>query len=342
MSKVAIKGNPLGTGTFTIEAPNSDTDSTVLLPVGGGSVVLTDATQTLTAKTLTSPTITGTGTAAFGNLSYTGTLTGGTGVINIGSGQLYKDASGNVGIGTSSPTARLTLDGGTSADQLRIGNDPHYYRLGRNSVSGPFEFYGTQSGVTGYIFGGVDGERMRINSAGNVGIGTSSPSARLTIAGGANGNYNDGVLLSRSGGNLYAMYPDTNDLYIRSVTNGADVCRFTYAGNFQFNNGYGSLATAYGCRAWVNFNGTGTVAIRASGNVSSITDRGAGEFTVNFTTAMPDANYCAVFGATAVGVAGPVAVYDDAIAPTTTQLAIETGDANNKRDFVYTTVAIFR
>ena len=47
----------------------------------------------------------------------------------------------------------------------------------------------------------------------------------------------------------------------------------------------------YKCRAWVNFNGTGTVAIRASGNVSSITDNGAGDYTVNFTTAMPDANY---------------------------------------------------
>ena len=63
------------------------------------------------------------------------------------------------------------------------------------------------------------------------------------------------------------------------------------AGTFQFNSGYGSVATAYGCRAWVNFNGTGTVAIRASGNVSSITDNGVGQYTVNFTTAMPDANY---------------------------------------------------
>jgi hypothetical protein len=59
----------------------------------------------------------------------------------------------------------------------------------------------------------------------------------------------------------------------------------------QFNSGYGSVATAYGCRAWVNFNGTGTVAIRASGNVTSITDNGTGDYTVNFTTAMPDANY---------------------------------------------------
>jgi len=45
------------------------------------------------------------------------------------------------------------------------------------------------------------------------------------------------------------------------------------------------------CKAWVNFNGTGTVAIRASYNVSSITDNGTGDYTVNFTTAMVDVNY---------------------------------------------------
>jgi hypothetical protein len=50
-------------------------------------------------------------------------------------------------------------------------------------------------------------------------------------------------------------------------------------------------APIYPCRAWVNFNGTGTVAIRASGNVTSITDNGTGDYTVNFTTAMPDVNY---------------------------------------------------
>jgi hypothetical protein len=53
---------------------------------------------------------------------------------------------------------------------------------------------------------------------------------------------------------------------------------------------------AFECRAWVNFNGTGTVAIRASGNVSSITDNGTGNYTVNFTTAMPDADYAYAFG----------------------------------------------
>jgi len=46
------------------------------------------------------------------------------------------------------------------------------------------------------------------------------------------------------------------------------------------------------CKAWVNFNGTGTVAIRGGYNVSSITDNGTGDYTVNYTTAMPDVNYC--------------------------------------------------
>jgi hypothetical protein len=75
---------------------------------------------------------------------------------------------------------------------------------------------------------------------------------------------------------------------------GVQVGEFDASGNFQFNSGYGSTAIAYGCRAWVNFNGTGTVAIRASGNVTSITDNGTGDYTVNFTTAMPDANYSVV------------------------------------------------
>ena len=72
---------------------------------------------------------------------------------------------------------------------------------------------------------------------------------------------------------------------------GAAVGQFDSSANFKFNSGYGSVATAYGCRAWVNFNGTGTPAIRASGNVTSITDVGTGTYKINFTNAMPDANY---------------------------------------------------
>ena len=74
-------------------------------------------------------------------------------------------------------------------------------------------------------------------------------------------------------------------------TLGADVVQSSTANTPpQFNDGNGTQ-TGTLCRAWVNFNGTGTVALRASFNVSSITDNGTGDYTVNFTTAMPDANY---------------------------------------------------
>lgn len=56
-------------------------------------------------------------------------------------------------------------------------------------------------------------------------------------------------------------------------------------------------------RAWVNFNGTGTVAIRASYNVNSITDNGAGDYTVNFTNPLQDASY-AVVGDVYIGPTG--------------------------------------
>jgi hypothetical protein len=72
------------------------------------------------------------------------------------------------------------------------------------------------------------------------------------------------------------------------------------SGNLSFNSGYGSSAVAFGCRAWVNFDGTtntgGFCTIRASGNVTSVADNGTGNYTINFTTALTDANYAGVFG----------------------------------------------
>lgn len=106
-------------------------------------------------------------------------------------------------------------------------------------------------------------------------------------------------------------------------------------------------APSYTCRAWVNFNGTGTVAIRASGNVSSITDNGTGNYTVNFTTAMPDADY-AVTGVSAgstsgsTSISGPGASGDFTLTTTSAQIFVVDASGNTSVDTPTCCVAIFR
>ena len=151
-------------------------------------------------------------------------------------------------------------------------------------------------------------------NTGNVGIGTSSPGSRLEVsstatsaaAGFTSTNTNSAgfstLQLKNTGasGRSYtiAVGGSTSGnpglFYVYDDTAGANRLNITSTGLLQFDSGYGSAATAYGCRAWVSFNGTGTVAIRASGNVSSITDLAVGRYQVNFTTSMPDANYAAI------------------------------------------------
>lgn len=106
----------------------------------------------------------------------------------------------------------------------------------------------------------------------------------------------------------------------------------------------GNVGTApvYAARAWVNFNGTGTVAIRASGNVTSITDNNIGDYTVNFTTAMPDANYS--YNVTAGTISANYvfgSVYSSA--PTTSQFRFHVVNPSSTTvDSVQTAVSIFR
>ena len=103
-------------------------------------------------------------------------------------------------------------------------------------------------------------------------------------------------------------------------------------------------APIYACRAWVNFNGTGTVAIRASGNVSSITDNGVGDYTVNFATAMQDVNYstnvttCNRVGEGAFGIGG---LFGQNTGTVSAQ-RVRTMNPVNFEDFVAVNVHIFR
>jgi hypothetical protein len=220
-----------------------------------------------------------------------------------GSEAMRIDTSGRVGIGTSSPVTNslqaLQFNNGTIntaltataygvAPSINVRNAGGTAASPTASSSNPINFVGstTSDGTTFVntvsVVGGIEStpttgshptflafnttpsgstsrtERMRIDSSGNVGIGDTTPSYKLDVTGDINvtGDF-------RQNGTVFA----------------------------GLTGGQTGSAPLYGARAWVNFNGTGTVAIRASGNVSSITDNGTGSYTVNFSSALPDANY---------------------------------------------------
>jgi hypothetical protein len=98
------------------------------------------------------------------------------------------------------------------------------------------------------------------------------------------------------------------------------------------------------CRAWVNFNGTGTVAIRASFNVTSITDHGTGDYTVNFTNALPDASY-AFLGSCGRGISSQDSLVNENVSTIPTTSAVRFGtttSAGTLVDMTYVNVSIFR
>jgi hypothetical protein len=226
--------------------------------------------------------------------------------IGVGMEFSVETASGNTEIGASIEAVTTDVTAGSEDFDLR--------------------FYTMAAGVTA-------AERMRLTSTTRLGIGTTSPAVTLhatsttattnavtqvlRVDSQSSGTPANGIgvgiefATETSAGNteigatIEAITTDVTagsedfDLSFKTMAAGAAAAermRVTSTGNFQFNSGYGSVATAYGCRAWVNFNGTGTVAIRADGGVSSITDNGTGDYTVNFDNAMPDTNYSTVFG----------------------------------------------
>jgi hypothetical protein len=214
---------------------------------------------------------------------------------------------------------------------------------------------------------------MTIDTSGNVGIGVT-PVVKLDVYNSAAAAPNNEILRLRyqtsttaghSGdlnftngagtviGRISSVMQDGTNVALAFGTfssSMAEQARITSTGLMQFNSGYGSVATAYGCRAWVNFNGTGTVAIRASGNVTSITDNGVGDYTVNFTTAMPDANYSVASCTTGVNTSNVSRVIvikgtDTSITnKTTSAITIQSGSSSSGTlvDMAEINISIFR
>jgi hypothetical protein len=212
-------------GYLDVFLNGSQLQNTDFTATNGSSVTLTEAAQVNDVVRLVAW-----GTFSTSNLvspNYTGTLTGGTGVVNIGSGQVYKDASGNVGIGTSSPTdGRLHLNGGTTTN-IKFTNtgtgttasDGFYVGLGSSNDTVAYLYQRENSDM---LFATNNSQRMRIGNTGNVTIGKSGEDATIGV----------GIILAADGAIFSTMNGSANSLHL-----------------------YNTNATNNGYRFYVNTNG---------------------------------------------------------------------------------------
>jgi len=189
------------------------------------------------------------------------------------------------------------------------------------------------------------------NSTGSAwGTSYSTTGTGTVVALATSPNFTSPVLGTPTSGNLAnCTFPTLNQ---NTTGSAATVTGNATGSTFGFNSGYGSVATAYGCRAWVNFNGTGTVAIRASGNVTSITDNNTGDYTVNLTTAMPDINYSVALSGSAnygtdrrpyPALFSEISTSNE-VTPTTSafRVGFSTANGGGARDEKYICVSVFR
>ena len=190
------------------------------------------------------------------DLNYTGTLTGSTGVVNIGSGQVYKDASGNVGIGTSSPVYKLDVRGGnptirvsrsgTAGQVVSLLFEDGNATLGAGSTTRIASDAGAMSFSTGGTSGADSGgtERARIDSSGNLLVGATSGNGRVHVKGASATSSDHSIYCVNSSAGV--SFTVRNDGYINTGLLAVSPYNYSVTGRNAYldsSGGFGYLAS---------------------------------------------------------------------------------------------------
>jgi len=271
MAKVKIQGNAAGSGVFTVTAPTSNTDRTLTLP---------DTTGTLLDENSSVPAANLTGTVA----AVSGVNLTALNATNLGSGTV--------------PTARLG-SGTASSSTILYGDQTYKAAPTSFNPDAAVTINDTGADVDFRVESDTDANALFVQgSDSKVGINTATPNAVLHIGdSSAEGSQtNPALQIGRSAGSVdsyrLGFYTTSEGGHIENK-NGDDGLNFKVKTSGQVlqltTDGRG--LSQFTAKAWINFNGTGTIAIRDSHNVSSITDNGTGDYTVTFSNAMANANY---------------------------------------------------
>jgi len=341
MASVVIAGDV--SGTCTLQAANAAGTTVLTLPTTSGTLVATGGSPTFTTINATNVIASANSNAAvftsgLGNAtapaySFTGDTN--TGIFSPGADTIAFteggteaarfDSSGNLGIGTSSPATKLDVSSSSASGANVSLTKTNSGTANQNGQLINFLNYGPAA--TGRNAG---------TTIGGLYFGCSQPSS---------GAIQDAAAISCVAESQSGNSTASALAFSTNTGNSGNVerARIDSNGLFQFNSGYGSVATAYGCRAWVNFAGaTGT--INASGGVSSVTRSATGTYTVNFSITFPDANYAVSGFARNSGGTGRQIVCQTSASSTysTTALGVIVGDNGGLNDVTSVSIAVFR
>lgn len=317
-------------------------------------------TETLTNKTISGGTVSGITDLAVAD-GGTGASTASAALANLGaqaaitvtaSRALVSDTAGKVAAATATAAEVGFLAGVTSAIQTQI--DGKLGSTAKAADADKLDGYdsATADTVSTVALRDASGDiTMRLPRT-TYGVTTTPPAATAEVVfrNSSTDNYHRTCTRDAFKSYIGAGTETTSGLLelatAAEAAAGTDANRVVTAAGLRSGLNAAGTAPVYACRAWVNFNGTGTVAIRAAGNVGSITDNGTGDYTLNFTTAMQDANYSinGMVRRNDVNGDANVAYFQNSVAPTASAVRISCSPSSvwTPEDMDIVSIAVFR